>query len=69
MEVRTLAQFIDAILLRKVAFLVAFFVIFTISYAVLAKLDWLPELVTAETAIEAEEEILNTEGNERTAWD
>lgn len=45
MEVRTWNEFVDAVLLRKKAFLLAFFVVFTISYAILAALDWLPELV------------------------
>lgn len=58
MEVRNWTDFVDAVLLRKKAFLVAFFVVFTISYAILAALDWLPELVmptaapVAETVVE-----------------
>lgn len=45
MEIRTWTDFVDAVLLRKKAFLLAFFVVFTISYAILSALDWLPELV------------------------
>lgn len=45
MEVRSWSQLIDAILLRKVAFLVTFFITFLISYGILAWLDFLPELV------------------------
>jgi LPXTG-site transpeptidase (sortase) family protein len=45
MEIRNWTDFMDAVLLRKKAFLLAFFVVFTISYAILAALDWLPELV------------------------
>jgi LPXTG-site transpeptidase (sortase) family protein len=46
MEVHSWNQMADAILLRKVAFVVAFFVIFLSTYAVLAWFDFLPELVT-----------------------
>ncbi len=54
MEVRSWTQFVDALLLRKVAFLGAFFVVFTLSYGVLAALDWLPELVMPEKRQEQE---------------
>jgi len=49
MEVRSWLQLMDAILLRKVSFLAAFFVVFITSYALLAAVDFLPELVTAES--------------------
>lgn len=43
MEVKTFADLIDALWLRKVTFLVTFFVIFFFSYGLLAWLDFLPE--------------------------
>src|SRR3989344_2635308 len=55
MEVRSWSQLVDAILLRKVSFLVAFFVVFLLSYALLAALDFLPELVTEESKAEETE--------------
>ena len=55
MEVRTWSQLVDAILLRKISFLVAFFVVFLLSYAVLAALDFLPELVIKESKAEETE--------------
>jgi len=54
MEVRSWSQLVDAILLRKVSFLVAFFVVFLLSYALLAVLDFLPELVTKPKVDETE---------------
>jgi LPXTG-site transpeptidase (sortase) family protein len=54
MEVHSWPQFIDAVLKRKVSFLVAFFVIFLSTYAVLAWLDFLPELVEKPEVIEKE---------------
>jgi LPXTG-site transpeptidase (sortase) family protein len=57
MEVRSWSQFVDAILLRKVSFLVAFFVVFLLTYALLATLDFLPELVT-KPAQEGETEVI-----------
>lgn len=50
MKVTTWSDLVDAILLRKVSFLVAFFVIFTFSYAALSWLDLLPEPVSEEEA-------------------
>ena len=55
MEVRSWSQLVDAILLRKISFLVAFFVVFLLSYALLAALDFLPELVTEESKAEETE--------------
>ncbi len=52
MEVHSWNQMVDAILLRKVAFVVAFFVVFLSTYAVLAWFDFLPELVTKDETIE-----------------
>ncbi len=52
MEVHSWTDFMDAVLKRKVAFLMAFFVVFLTSYAVLAWLDFLPELVQKEDTIE-----------------
>jgi LPXTG-site transpeptidase (sortase) family protein len=57
MEVSNWTQLTDAILLRKKAFLVAFFVIFFSSYAVLSALDWLPELVFAKDVTTIVEEV------------
>ncbi len=50
MEVKTLSQLVELIFLRKIAFLLAFFTIFTISYAFLAWADFLPEMVEKENA-------------------
>jgi LPXTG-site transpeptidase (sortase) family protein len=43
MKVETWSDLIDALLLRKVSFLVTFFVVFLLSYALFAWLDLLPE--------------------------
>lgn len=50
MEVHSWDEFVDALLLRKVAFVTAFFGVFLFSYAVLAWFDFLPELVTKADA-------------------
>lgn len=47
MEVHSWSQLINAILLRKIAFVGAFAVVFLASYSVLAWFDFLPELVVA----------------------
>lgn len=52
MEVNSLPQLVDAILKRKVSFLIAFFCVFILSYAFLAWVDFLPELVKKEAAVE-----------------
>jgi LPXTG-site transpeptidase (sortase) family protein len=61
MEVHSWNDFVDAVLLRKVAFLVTFFVVFILSYAVLAWLDFLPELVTKPDT-EPQTEVLEEAG-------
>lgn len=43
MKVETWGQLVDALILRKVAFVVTFFVVFFLSYAFLAWIDFLPE--------------------------
>lgn len=43
MKVQSWNDFLDGILLRKVSFVITFFVIFLFSYALLAWLDFLPE--------------------------
>lgn len=48
----TLHDIIDRISERKFAFAVAFFVVFTLSYGLLAALDWLPEPKSESTSIE-----------------
>jgi LPXTG-site transpeptidase (sortase) family protein len=53
MEVKNWSELTDAILLRKTAFLLAFFGAFFITYAVLAALNWLPELVTENESAES----------------
>jgi LPXTG-site transpeptidase (sortase) family protein len=58
MEVKNWSQFMDAVLLRKKAFLLAFFVVFTISYAILAALDFLPELVMPEDKVDVSSEVV-----------
>jgi hypothetical protein len=45
MKISSFSQLIDALLLRKVSFVSAFFVVFIFSYAVLAWADFLPEPV------------------------
>lgn len=58
MEVRSWSALFEAVLFRKVAFLVAFFVTFLITYAVLAWIDFLPETTTKDDiAIESVEVI------------
>ncbi len=49
MKVETWGQLVDALILRKVSFVVAFFVIFLISYAFLAWIDFLPEPIEDNT--------------------
>jgi len=43
MQIHSFSELIDAVLIRKVAFVVAFFVVFLFSYSALAWLDFLPE--------------------------
>jgi len=45
MKVKSWSELTDAILLRKISFLLVFFTVFLFSYALLAWLDFLPELV------------------------
>ncbi|HMO78193.1 MAG TPA: sortase [Candidatus Paceibacterota bacterium] len=45
MNVNSLSELTDAVLARKVSFLVVFFMVFLFSYAILSWLDILPELV------------------------
>ena len=52
MEVHSWSDFMDAVLRRKIAFLVAFFVVFLTTYAIFAYFDFLPELVTKQDKIE-----------------
>ncbi len=59
MQVETWDQLIDALLLRKISFVVTFFVVFLLSYALLSWLDWLPEpIIESETTVE--EKVLET---------
>lgn len=51
MKVETWSQLVDALLVRKVSFVVTFFVIFLSSYALLAWLDFLPEPQTETGAV------------------
>ena len=48
MKVETWSELIDALLVRKVSFLVTFFVVFLLSYALLAWFDFLPEAPAPE---------------------
>ena len=66
MEVRSWSQLVDAILLRKVAFLVTFFITFLVSYSILAWLDFLPELVYKEEVIEINQELDNLQDSTST---
>lgn len=60
MEVRSWSELFEAILLRKVAFLVAFFIIFLVTYTVLAWIDFLPEAVKEDNvAVESAKIIVN----------
>jgi len=52
MKVSNFDELVEAVLARKVAFALTFFVIFLISYAVLAWLDFLPEPVTPKDEVE-----------------
>jgi len=52
MKVETWSDLAEALLVRKVAFLVTFFVIFLFSYALLAWFDFLPEPKAVETPVE-----------------
>jgi LPXTG-site transpeptidase (sortase) family protein len=58
MKVNSWSELTDAILLRKVSFLLVFFTIFLFSYAFLSWLDFLPELVDRSEKSEA---VLNIE--------
>jgi LPXTG-site transpeptidase (sortase) family protein len=49
MEVKTWSDLIDALWVRKVAFLATFFVVFLLSYALLFWLDLLPEPIESES--------------------
>ncbi len=61
MEIKTWSQLIDGILLRKVAFAVAFFVVFISSYALLSWLDFLPEPIREDiTPEEVVTEVVET---------
>ncbi len=51
MKVETWGQLIDALLVRKVSFVVTFFVVFLLSYALLAWIDFLPEPKTGVSAV------------------
>lgn len=55
---------INRIMERWAAFLLAFFLIFTISYAVLYALDFYPEPITADEAAEGIDEAEETDENE-----
>lgn len=50
MKVETWSQLVDALILRKVSFVVTFFVIFFLSYAFLAWIDFLPEPIVDNKA-------------------
>lgn len=54
MQINSWEQFVDGVLLRKTAFVLAFFTVFTLSYGVLSALDWLPELVSEENKPQVE---------------
>ncbi len=69
MEVRSWSQLIDAILLRKVAFLVTFFLVFLVSYGVLAWLDFLPELVLENENTEQVEQVVESDVVDSTSID
>jgi sortase (surface protein transpeptidase) len=43
MDIRSVSDLFDALWLRKVSFVVVFFIVFLVSYAILAALDFLPE--------------------------
>lgn len=48
MQVKSWKQLVEVVLIRKISFVMAFFVIFTLSYALLSWLDFLPELVESK---------------------
>jgi LPXTG-site transpeptidase (sortase) family protein len=53
MKVETWSDLVTALLVRKVSFLVTFFIVFLLSYALLSWLDFLPEPVSETTSEEA----------------
>lgn len=59
MVIKSWSELIDAILLRKVAFVVTFFVVFISSYGLLTWLDYLPEPVSALSEATAERIVLD----------
>jgi LPXTG-site transpeptidase (sortase) family protein len=59
MTVNSWSDILDALLLRKVSFLVSFFVVFLLSYAFLAWIDFLPEMVEKKSDQEKVEENIN----------
>ncbi|MEZ4195170.1 MAG: sortase [Candidatus Paceibacterota bacterium] len=59
MNIRNWNELVDAVLLRKISFLVTFFVIFLLSYAFFAWLDLLPEPVSTEKAESVTETVVN----------
>ncbi len=62
MEVRTFSDLIEALWVRKVSFLVTFFVIFLCTYGLLAWLDFLPEpVVEPAAAIQSETGVLDVD--------
>ncbi len=61
MYIKTWSELIDAFLLRKVSFLVSFFVVFLCTYGFLSYIDFLPEPVpTAPVSSSTSEESQNT---------
>ena len=64
MEVHSWSQFVDALLVRKVAFLTAFFAVFLSSYAILSWLDFLPELILPAEAPVTETRVSESQVNE-----
>lgn len=55
MKVNSLNDLVDALWLRKISFLVTFFVVFLLSYAILAWFDFLPEPISSVPEVNVEE--------------
>jgi LPXTG-site transpeptidase (sortase) family protein len=59
MQVKSWSELTRVILSRKIPFLAAFFVVFTISYAFLFWIDFLPELVDPKNRLDQTEEVMD----------
>ncbi len=61
MMINSFDELVEAVLARKVAFVIAFFVIFLLSYGLLAWLDFLPEPVKSDSTVQTKVDELNSD--------